>query len=309
MANPPGESPKKQTLADLVAIMAALRTPVTGCPWDLEQRFETIAPYTIEEAYEVADAIERGDMTDLEEELGDLLLQVVYHARLAEETGAFAIGDVIDGIARKMIRRHPHVFGDETARSAGMAKGAWERIKAVEKAEKAARKVARRGLHQGPEPAAPPPSILAEVPRGLPSLTRALKLQEAAARVGFDWPSLAPVFEKMREEMAELEELALPADPRRTSQPRGHADAPAPAAPGDTARITEEMGDLLFVMANVARHLGIDPEAALAGANAKFSRRFRHIEARLAGQGKSPAHSTLGEMDALWDEAKKAEKR
>lgn len=274
----------------LIEIMAALRTPVTGCPWDLEQTFASIAPYTIEEAYEVADAIERCDMVDLREELGDLLLQVVYHARLAEEERLFGFADVVHGITTKMIRRHPHVFGDEDARSAGMAKGAWERIKAVEKAEKQRAK-------QQLEPEAPP-SLLADVPRGLPALTRAVKLQEKAARVGFDWPSLGPVFEKMREEVEELAEVAIAADPRSPS--------PTPVAP-DTARIAEEYGDLLFVMANVARHLAIDPEAALRTANAKFQRRFSHIERRLAAMGKTPDTSDLAEMDALWDEAKAGE--
>ena len=267
----------------LIEIMAALRTPITGCPWDLEQSFATIAPYTIEEAYEVADAIERGDRLDLKEELGDLLLQVVYHARLAEEDRAFAFPDIVQAITAKMIRRHPHVFGDTAARTAGMAKGEWERIKAEENAAKRR----DRGLTQ----AVAPQSVLADVPMGLPALTRAVKLQEHAARVGFDWPSLAPVFDKMREELAELEEVAL---------------APEPAP---DHRIAEEFGDLLFVMANVARHLKLDPETALRSANAKFARRFRCIEARLAERGRTPAQSDLAEMDALWDEAKRAERQ
>ena len=265
--------------------MAALRTPVPGCPWDLEQSFGTIAPYTIEEAYEVADAIERADRADLKEELGDLLLQVVYHARLAEEEGAFAFPDVVEGITTKMIRRHPHVFGDDAARSAGMAIGFWERIKAEEKAEKAAERarLAAKTQDAGDSKAAPAlPSLLADVPVGLPGLTRAVKLQEKAARVGFDWPSLAPVFDKMREETAELAEVALAADPRGDG-------GPAP----DPARVVEEFGDLLFVMANVGRHLGIDPETALRAANAKLTRRFAHIEARLAAQSRTPAQSTL----------------
>lgn len=279
----------------LIEIMAALRTPVTGCPWDLEQNFASIAPYTIEEAYEVADAIEREDFVDLKEELGDLLLQVVYHARLAEEEGRFAFPDVVQGITTKMIRRHPHVFGDEEARSAGMAKGAWERIKAVEKAEKAA---LRQATSAGTTNDALWSTLLADVPRGLPGLTRAVKLQEKAARVGFDWPSLAPVFDKMREEVDELAEVALAADPR----------APVETAPSDVGRIAEEFGDLLFVMANVGRHLGIDPETALRGANAKFTRRFAHIERRLAEMGKSPEQSDLAEMDGLWNEAKAKDK-
>ena len=283
---PPREPPRLKTLDELLAVMAALRTPVTGCPWDLEQNFATIAPYTIEEAYEVADAIERGSRTDLRDELGDLLLQVVYHARMAEEEGAFTIGDVVDAVTRKMIRRHPHVFGDETQRGKPLTKGWWEAIKAEERAEK------------GIVETATPASILADVPLTLPALTRAEKLQAKAARVGFDWPSLAPVFEKMREELAELEAVALPADPRGATPPSGETDP----------RIVEEFGDLLFVMANVARHLSIQPETALRSANAKFTRRFAHIEARLAAQGKKPENSTLEEMDALWDEAKAAER-
>ena len=290
MASPPSSRPR--TIADLLAVMAALRTPGTGCPWDLEQTFATIAPYTIEEAYEVADAIERGDRIDLKEELGDLLLQSVYHARMAEEEGAFTFADVVDGVTRKMIRRHPHVFGDEQARSATLAKGWWEAIKAEEKAEKRAERGGDAAAENQPK------SLLADVPVGLPALTRAIKLQEKAARVGFDWPSLAPVFAKMREELAELEEIALPADPR----------GPSPAAVPTDLRIAEEFGDLLFVVANVARHLSIDPETALRSANAKFMRRFAHIEKRLAEQGKQAADSTLEEMDALWDEAKAKER-
>jgi MazG family protein len=286
MATPPDQPPRK-TIDHLLAVMAALRTPVTGCPWDLEQTFETIAPYTIEEAYEVHDAIERGDRGELRDELGDLLLQVVYHARMAEEERAFDFADVVDAVTNKMIRRHPHVFGDETARAATLQKGWWEAIKAEEKAAK--RRV---------ETPTAPTSLLADVPLGLPSLTRAIKLQAKAARVGFDWPSLAPVFAKMREELSELEEIAAPADPRGPSAPAASADP----------RIAEELGDLLFVIANVARHLAIDPETALRSANTKFTRRFAHIEARLAAQGKQPAGSTLEEMDALWDEAKAREK-
>ena len=294
----------------LVEIMAALRTPVTGCPWDLDQTFATIAPYTIEEAYEVADAIDRADAIDLKEELGDLLLQVVYHARLAEEDRLFDLGDVVLAITRKMIRRHPHVFGDERGTTATDAKVSWERIKAEEKAEKAAERV--RSAGQGtdcspgriaPSRTLPSPdaagSVLAGVPTALPALTRAVKLQDKAAAVGFDWPSLAPVFDKMREELAELAEVALPADPR--------GDKPGDA-PADSARIEEEYGDLLFVMANVARHLAIDPEHALRRANSKFIERFGKVEAKLAGRGRSPADSDLAEMDALWNEAKREER-
>ena len=270
------ESAKVKSLNDLVAVMAALRTPVTGCPWDLEQNFASIAPYTIEEAYEVADAIERGNRVDLAEELGDLLLQVVYHCQLAQEEGAFALPNVIDGITRKMIRRHPHVFGDDAARSAGAAKGFWDKIKAEEKANK-------------PEPSG---SLLADVPAAMPGLTRAVKLTAKAAKVGFDWPDTGPVFDKLAEELTELKtEIATPdAEPDRQS------------------KIAAEFGDLLFVMANLARHLGVDPEDALRGANAKFTRRFASIEDRLAADGRTPLQSTLAEMDRLWDEAKQAER-
>ncbi|MFO1172763.1 MAG: nucleoside triphosphate pyrophosphohydrolase [Hyphomicrobiaceae bacterium] len=277
------DAPKKKTLADLVAVMGALRTPVTGCPWDLEQTFATIAPYTIEEAYEVADAIAQDDLAHLKEELGDLLLQVVYHSRMAEEQGVFALDDVVDGIAQKMIRRHPHVFGDEAARSAGVAKGFWERIKAQE--------TTSRKMDE-------PLSVLFGVPVALPALTRAVKLQSKAARVGFDWPSLEPVFDKLKEEIAELEAVAKPADPR----------GPVAAGVADRAAIAEELGDLLFVVANVARHLDIDPETSLRSANDKFRRRFAHIEARLAEDGRTPTQSDLSEMDALWNEAKAHER-
>jgi MazG family protein len=263
---------------DLLAVMAALRTPGTGCPWDLEQTFKSIAPYTIEEAYEVADAIEKGDMDGLEDELGDLLLQVVYHARMAEEAGAFAFVDVACAITAKMIRRHPHVFGTEAERAAGAATGFWERLKAKEKP-----------LASG--------SVLDDVPVALPALTRAVKLQHKAARVGFDWPSLAPVFDKLKEELAELEHAVA----------AGVADAGGNAAADRTA-IEEEFGDLLFVVANVARHLKVDPEGALRSANQKFIRRFGRIEALLAAQGRSPAQSNLAEMDRLWDHAKAEER-
>jgi ATP diphosphatase len=286
----------RSAVAELVAVMAALRTPGSGCPWDLEQTFKTIAPYTIEEACEVADAIERGDLADLREELGDLLLQVAFHARMAEEAGAFSFEDVAAGIVAKLIRRHPHVFGDAEARSAGAVKGLWESVKAAEKAEK---KAARARLGLPPKPAG---GLLDDVPLALPALARATKLQERAAKVGFDWPSLSPVLAKMREELAELEALVLPVDPRAV----GSVAAARPDAAQRT-RIGEELGDLLFVIANVARHLEIDPEAALRGTNAKFQRRFRHIEARLAEDGRTPAQSDLAEMDRLWDEAKRAE--
>ena len=269
----------RKSIGDLLAVMAALRTPGTGCPWDLEQTFKTIAPYTIEEAYEVADAIERGDVADLKDELGDLLLQVVYHARIAEEQQAFAFGDVTDAITTKMIRRHPHVFGSAAERAAGAAPGFWERIKAAERAD---------ALQAG---SASEPSILDGVPAGLPALTRALKLQNKAARVGFDWPSLGPVFDKLKEELGELEDVLVGGE-----------------AASDRTKIEEEFGDLLFVVANVARHLKVDPEAALRAANQKFTRRFHAIERKLAQDGRTPAQSTLAEMDLLWDQAKAGER-
>ena len=303
-------------IARLIEIMAALRTPVTGCPWDLEQTFETIAPYTIEEAYEVADAIGRGDLIDLKDELGDLLLQVVYHARLAEEQSAFAFGDVVEAITNKMIRRHPHVFADGAARDPAVIKANWERIKAEERAEKAAERAraaegSTRSTSPSPRPQEEgiPTSILADIPVALPALTRAIKLQDKAAEVGFDWPNLAPVFDKLMEEIAEFEAVALPVDPRGEKEGRREPAASGRLAGGESeAAIKEEFGDMLFVMANIARHLKLDPEAALREANQKFVRRFAHIEARLAEQGKRPEESSLAEMDALWDEAKALEK-
>ncbi len=303
MADETSAPPKSRSIADLIAVMAALRAPVTGCPWDLEQNFASIAPYTIEEAYEVVDAIERQDMADLKEELGDLLLQVVYHARLAEEEGAFAFADVVEGITSKMIRRHPHVFGDEEARTAGMAKGAWERIKTEEKAAKSAERAA---LGLAPKTTG---GALADVPLGMTALTRAMKLQDKAAKVGFDWPSLGPVLDKMKEEVAELDE-ALASAMRGSDQGSRlpHDNRLAGKGPEPTAEIEEEFGDLLFVMANVARHLQLDPEAALRRANAKFTRRFAYIEAELARRGKMPAQSTLDEMDAIWNEVRAKDK-
>jgi ATP diphosphatase len=275
--SPEPPDPRIGRIAELLDIMAALRTPNTGCPWDLAQTFGTIAPYTIEEAYEVADAIDRNDLGALREELGDLLLQVVYHARMAEEDAIFAFADVVDGIADKMIRRHPHVFGSEAERAAGAAPGFWERIKAKEKAQASGQ------------------TVLAGIPPALPALTRAVKLQHKAARVGFDWPSLAPVFAKLKEELAELEQAV--------------AGASANGSPSTAPEIGEELGDLLFVVANVARHLHVDPEAALRSANQKFVRRFARIEALLAADGRSPSQSTLEEMDRLWDQAKAEERR
>lgn len=251
-------------------IMRRLRDPQTGCPWDLEQDFASIAPYTIEEAYEVADAIERKDWPDLKGELGDLLLQSVYHAQMAEEAGHFAFNDVASAIADKMIARHPHVFGDESRdKSADQQTRDWERLKAAERERRA-----EAGVLDG-------------VAKGLPALTRAVKLQNRAARVGFDWPSTDEVLDKLVEETHELIEA------RKSLAQEA---------------ITEEFGDLLFVMANLARHLGIDPEAALRAANGKFTRRFRSIEAALTERGKRPQDSDLAEMDALWDAAKRAEK-
>jgi ATP diphosphatase len=277
-------SEAQKSIDDLLDVMAALRTPGIGCPWDLEQTFRTIAPYTIEEAYEVADAIERGDLGHLKEELGDLLLQVVYHARMADEHGAFAFRDVVEAVTAKMVRRHPHVFGTPEQRAAGVKPGFWERIKAEERAGGEGKAVS---------------SALDGVPVGLPALTRAVKLQDKAARVGFDWPSLRPVLDKVKEELAELEaEIAA----------AGQAASEEPSQDKDHAKVEEELGDLLFVVANVARHLKVDPEAALRAANGKFTRRFRAIEEKLAAHGRTPSQSTLAEMDALWDEAKAGEK-
>ena len=254
----------------LIEIMARLRDPETGCPWDVEQDFAAIAPYTIEEAYEVADAIERADWPELEGELGDLLLQTVYHTQMGSEAGLFDFASVANGVSDKMIARHPHVFGDESRdKSADQQTADWEKIKAAERAGKA----------QG--------GTLDGVAIGLPALMRAVKLQKRAARVGFDWPSTDQVLDKIVEEAGEVVEA------RDTLS---HAE------------LSEEMGDLLFVMANLARHLKVDPEEALRAANHKFTRRFERIEAVLAERGKMPADSDLEEMDALWDQAKREEK-
>jgi ATP diphosphatase len=269
-------------ISRLNEIMAALRTPETGCPWDLEQTFATIAPYTLEEAYEVADAIERGDVANLREELGDLLLQVVFHARMAEEQGRFDFGDVVDAITRKLIRRHPHVFGDARDLSSDEVKALWGRVKADEKRERAE---ARRAAGMPAEEAT---GALAGVPLALPALTRALKLQEKAGKVGFDWNDPRAVLAKLREEIDEVE---------------AELDA------NDAELVAGEVGDLLFAVANLARHLKVDPETALRGANAKFERRFAHIESRLGEAGRAPADATLDEMEALWSEAKQRERR
>ena len=268
-------------IARLIEIMAALRAPETGCPWDVEQDFQTIAPYTIEEAYEVADAIQRGDFDDLREELGDLLLQVVYHAQMAEEIGEFGFPDVVEAITKKMIRRHPHVFGDEKARSAGMAKGMWEKIKAEEKAEKREARIAR-----GLDPEDHGKGFLDSVPVALPALTRALKLQEKAARVGFDWSEAAPILDKIEEEIGELREAL---------------------ATGDAAPIKDEFGDMLFAVVNLGRHLKLDSEAALSGTNEKFRSRFHYVEQALAASGSSLEKATLDDMEALWQQAKASE--
>ena len=264
-------------ISRLIEIMAALRTPVTGCPWDLEQDFKSIAPYTIEEAYEVADAIERGDMADLKLELGDLLLQSVYHARMAEEDGLFDFGDVVEGVTKKMIRRHPHVFGDEEARSAGMAKGAWERIKAAEKAEKAEERRAN-GFEESETP-----SLLDDVPRTLPGLAAAIKLQDKAGKVGFDWNDPHAVIAKIREELTEVEAELDEASPER---------------------LRDEIGDVLFAVANLARHMDVDAEGALRGANEKFRKRFAHIEANIGRTGHTMESADLETMEKLWVEAK-----
>ncbi|MEJ5079902.1 MULTISPECIES: nucleoside triphosphate pyrophosphohydrolase [unclassified Ochrobactrum] len=267
-----------QNIDRLLEIMVALRDPQTGCPWDVEQTSQSIAPYTLEEVYEVLDAIERDDMDDFREELGDLLLQVVFHARMAEEDGKFGFGDVVEAITRKMIRRHPHVFGDAEARSAGMAKGSWNRIKAEEKAERAERR-AKLGLETVEKT-----RYLDDIPNAFPALLRALKLQQKAAKVGFDWSEAEPIFDKIAEETAELKEAM---------------------ASQDKAHIAEEYGDLLFAMVNLGRHLEIDAETALIAANDKFKRRFDFIETSLKESGSSLEAAQLDDMEAIWGEAKK----
>jgi MazG family protein len=254
----------------LLAIMARLRDPARGCPWDVEQTFATIAPYTIEEAYEVADAIARGDLAGLKDELGDLLFQVVFHARMAEEAGHFDFADVANSISDKMERRHPHVFGDAEIRSAEQQTAAWEAHKAREREERAAADGA-----------------LAGVPLALPALLRAEKLGKRAARVGFDWPDAGAVLEKVREEIGEVERAVVAGE--------------------SEARLGHEIGDLLFAVAQLARHLRISPETALRDANARFERRFAYVEKRLAERGRSPAEAGMDELEALWGEAKRAE--
>ncbi len=260
-----------QALQRLLRMMAKLRDPNGGCPWDLRQDFATIAPYTIEEAYEVADAIERGDLGDLKDELGDLLFQVVFHARMAEERGDFTFIDVVTAIADKMEARHPHVFAGGTLEDERAVNQWWEERKASERAAKAAA-------------SGHPPSTLDGIAIGLPALTRALKLQKRAARVGFDWSDAPPILDKLDEELRELRvELAS----------------------GDTDRIEDEFGDVLFVVVNLARHLKLDPETALRRTNGKFEQRFRFIEEQLAADGRALETASLDEMEALWQRAKK----
>lgn len=272
----PGEPVAGRDIASLLAIMARLRDPQDGCPWDIQQSFATIAPYTIEEASEVADAIQRGDMDDLCEELGDLLLQVVFHAQMAQETGLFAFPDVVAAITAKMIRRHPHVFGPDRVSGADIAQEQWAEIKAQEKADRAARR-ATAGLepeHNG---------VLAGIPGSLPPLATAVKLQDKAAAVGFDWPDARQVLAKVREELDELE---------------------AEIVSGDSDAAVGELGDVLFGLANIARHIGTDPDAALRRTNEKFRARFGFIERRLAEAGRTPSDASLDEMEALWQAAK-----
>ncbi|HEV7600499.1 MAG TPA: nucleoside triphosphate pyrophosphohydrolase [Bradyrhizobium sp.] len=269
-----------RNISGLLDIMAQLRTPDSGCPWDLEQDFSTIAPYTIEEAYEVADAIARGDLDDLRDELGDLLLQVVFHARMAEERNAFSFGDVVEGITRKMIRRHPHVFAASGGRlTPSDVKGAWDRIKAEEKAERAARRPQGDASHK---------SLLSSVKAGQPALLRAMELQRRASSVGFDWNDPRAVLNKIREEADEIE---------------------AALDRGDAGELADETGDLLFALVNLARHVGADPDMALRGTNAKFERRFAYIERALAAQGRSLDSASLEEMDELWNRAKDEEQQ
>lgn len=258
-------------IADLIEVMVRLRDPAKGCPWDIEQTFATIAPYTIEEAYEVADAISRGDMAALREELGDLLFQSVYHARMAEEAGQFVFADVVRSICEKMIRRHPHVFGEDVVKTADAQTSRWEEHKAAERAKKKA--------EQGGAA-----SALDDIPGNLPALKHAEKLQKRAARVGFDWPEAAQVLDKIEEETGEIKE--------------------AMAAKAGPDKLADEIGDLLFACVNLARKANIDPGMALRGTNLKFERRFKRIEALLAAKGTTPAQSNLEEMEALWVQAK-----
>jgi len=265
-------------ISRLLEIMAALRDPNYGCPWDIEQDFSTIRPYTIEEAYEVADAIERNDMDDLCDELGDLLLQVVFHAQMAKEAGAFEFGDVVESITRKMIRRHPHVFDRSPADTSERVKVQWDQIKAEEKAERRQKRAARSST-QNDERA----SLLDEVPVTLPALTQALKLQQKAAKVSFDWNDAAPIFDKAEEEIAELREAL---------------------SGGDIGNVRDEFGDVLFVLVNLGRHIDADPEMALRGTNRKFRNRFAYMERELRKQNEDIGSVTLDRMEELWNQAK-----
>ncbi|MGG7518659.1 nucleoside triphosphate pyrophosphohydrolase [Allorhizobium undicola] len=266
----------------LIEIMAALRQPETGCPWDVQQTFESIKPYTIEEAYEVADAIERNDPDDLCEELGDLLLQVVFHAQMAEEQGLFSFGDVVEAITAKMIRRHPHVFDRSEADTPETVKAQWDAIKQQEKRERAARR-ATRGIARDDKH-----GLLGQVQRSFPALTEALKLQEQAAKVGFDWNAAEPILDKIEEEIAELREAL---------------------AEKKHERIKDELGDLIFALVNIGRHVKADPEQALRSTNTKFRRRFRHIEENLERNGEALEGATLARMEELWQDAKALEQQ
>ncbi|UFW80233.1 nucleoside triphosphate pyrophosphohydrolase [Rhizobium sp. SU303] len=268
-------------ISRLIEIMAALRHPETGCPWDIVQSFETIKPYTIEEAYEVSDAIERGDMDDLCDELGDLLLQVVFHARMAEEAGEFSFGDVVNAITAKMIRRHPHVFARSAADTPDAVKRQWDEIKQAEKRERAERR-SPRGITEDFNS-----GFLGSVQRSFPALTEALKLQERAAKVGFDWSAPEPILDKIEEEIGELR-VAL--------------------REGDQAKVSDELGDLIFAVVNIGRHVKADPEQALRGTNTKFRRRFSHIEQVLEAEGETLEAATLERMEEIWQAAKAIER-
>ena len=260
---------KSSKIDELLLIMQKLRTPETGCPWDLKQNFKSIAAYTIEEAYEVVDAIERDDMDDLKDELGDLLLQVVFHARMAEEAGLFDFHDVAQAVSEKMMRRHPHVFANETGKSIDDVKNSWEVIKAKEKEAKTG------GV---------PQSLLEDIPSALPGMTRSVKLQKRAARVGFDWPEISQVFDKLDEELGEL---------RQEIEQNGSSE-----------RLLDEMGDVMFVIANLARHLRIDPEQASRAGNQKFTNRFNDMEKQAEASGKDMGSLTLDELETMWQSAK-----
>ncbi|WP_111561435.1 nucleoside triphosphate pyrophosphohydrolase [Rhizobium sp.] len=269
-------------ISRLIEIMAALRNPETGCPWDIVQTFETIKPYTIEEAYEVSDAVERNDMDDLCDELGDLLLQVVFHARMAEEAGEFSFGDVVEAITAKMIRRHPHVFARSEADTPDAVKKQWDDIKQAEKRERAERRAAR-GISEDFKA-----GFLGSVQRSFPALTEALKLQERAAKVGFDWSAPEPILDKIEEEIAELREAL---------------------ASGDHAKVSDELGDLIFAVVNIGRHVKADPEQSLRGTNTKFRRRFSYIETSLEAEGETLEAATLERMEDLWQAAKAIERQ